>query len=496
MSSNGDGAEQRVADPLLSAVTDLLEQPLTGLSDDKVTQLLRDVERSGRMLAALTNRLTVEVVERHIPARAGAHGPKGFLMETLRLSSQEAGRRIAAAHCLGTWRDMSGETHEPRHPRTAAALADGDISADHANRIAAILKRVPGSTADPEFEAAEEVLAEHARTGSPDDIAKVGDAILAYLDPYGKLTDDQDRKRMRGIMIGRQRADGMSPLRGELTPTLRALLDPVVAKLARPGMNNPDDPESPSGDCEYVDREAMVAAAARDTRTAAQRNHDALVALLQPGMSADKLGAHRGLPVSTILTMSIADVERAAGVATTATGGTVPLTEALQLAEQSQPFLAVFDHNGLPLHFGRAKRLATAAQRMALIASVRGCTRPGCDAPASLCATHHVTDWIKGGPTDIGNETLACDHCHALVHDGPGGWKTIVLGPDSQHPGRTAWIAPPHIDSTRTPQINHRHHPSELLAEAMARIHHRDEQQRQQHRHRLKQLQRPDSHAA
>jgi hypothetical protein len=448
------------------------------------------------MLTALTNRLTVEVVERHIPARVGAHGPKGFLMETLRLSSQEAGRRIAAARSLGTWHDMAGEAHEPQHPRTAAALADGDISADHASRIAAVLKRVPGSTANPEFEAAEQVLAEHACTGSPDDIAKVGDAILAYLDPDGKLTDDGDRKRMRGLTIGHQRADGMSPIRGEITPTLRALLDPVVAKMARPGMNNPDDPESPSGDCEYVDREAMVAAAARDTRIAAQRNHDALVALLQPGRSADQLGSHRGLPVSTILTMSITDVERAAGVATTATGGTVPLADALKLAERSQPFLMVFDHRGVPLHFGRTKRLATAVQRMALIASVRGCTRPGCDAPASLCATHHVTDWIKNGPTDIDNETLACDHCHALVNDGPNGWKTVALGPDSAHPGRTAWIAPPHIDPTRTPRVNTRHHPGELLAEAMSRIHHRNEQHRQQHRYSLKQLQRPNKHAA
>ncbi|WP_227998471.1 HNH endonuclease signature motif containing protein [Nocardia australiensis] len=483
MRSSSEAGQQRVTDPLLTAVTSLLEEPLTSLSDDAVTDLLRDVERSTRMLTALTNRLTVEVIERHIPARVGAHGPKGFLTETLRLSGQEATRRIAAAHSLGMWHDMSGETHQPQHPRTAAALVAGDISADHAARIAAVLKRVPGSTSDPDFEAAEQVLAEHARTGSPDDIPKVGDAILAYLDPDGKLTDDGDRQRMRAVTIGRQRADGMSPIHGEITPTLRALLDPVLAKLARPGMNNPDDPESPSGNCEYIDRDAMVAAAARDYRTVAQRNHDGLIALLQLEIPAQRLGAHRGIPVSTILTMSVADVERAAGVATTATGGTIPVAEALKLAERAQPFLMVFDHRGVPLHFGRTKRLASAGQRLALIASIRGCTRPGCDAPASLCATHHVTGWNTGGLTDIGNETLACDHCHALIHDGPGGWKTLVLESDSTHPGRTAWIAPPHIDPTRTPRVNHRHHPGELLAKALTHIHDRDELHQRPRKH-------------
>ncbi|AHK30152.1 hypothetical protein Pd630_LPD02929 [Rhodococcus opacus PD630] len=54
----------------------------------------------------------------------------------------------------------------------------------------------------------------------------------------------------------------MSTISGELDPTARALLDPVLAKWARPGMNNPDDPESPSGDAENpsIDREALVAA--------------------------------------------------------------------------------------------------------------------------------------------------------------------------------------------------------------------------------------------
>ena len=291
---------------------------------------------------------------------------------------------------------------------------------------------------------------------------------------------------MRGITLGRQRPDGMSPIRGEIDPVLRALLDPLLGKYARPGMCNPDDPTGPQVDTGRTDPTALAVAAARDNRTPAQRNHDALKTLLQSGVLADRLGSHRGLPVATILTMKVEDLENAAGVATTATGGTVPMREALALAERSQPWLAVFDHAGMPLHVGRMKRLASPAQRLALIAALKGCSRPGCDAPASLCAVHHVIDYRKNGTTDIPNLTLACDPGHTLIHDGPGGWKTKIEGPRAPYPGRTAWIAPPHIDPQGTPRINHRHRAGELLAETLAGIHIRAERDRDRHRQQLR----------
>lgn len=85
----------------------------------------------------------------------------------------------------------------------------------------------------------------------------------------------------------------------------------------------------------------------------------------------------------------------------------------------------------MPLHLGRTKRLASREQRLALIAALHGCSRPGCNAPASMCAVHHVLDYRKNGITDLTNLTLACDSCHALIHDGPGGWKTSTEGSQS-----------------------------------------------------------------
>ncbi|AYF79677.1 HNH endonuclease [Nocardia yunnanensis] len=167
-----------------------------------------------------------------------------------------------------------------------------------------------------------------------------------------------------------------------------------------------------------VDSAVLEAAARRDRRDAGQRNHDALLALLQAGVDMNKLGSHRGLPVQITLTMSLADLERGAGIATTATGGHVSINEALKMAAGSKPVLAVLDGDGVPLYLGRSReRLATPGQRLALIARDKGCTHPDCDAPAAMCAAHHVVDWAKGGPTDLDNLALVCDHHHAMVND-------------------------------------------------------------------------------
>ncbi|AYF78421.1 HNH endonuclease [Nocardia yunnanensis] len=91
-----------------------------------------------------------------------------------------------------------------------------------------------------------------------------------------------------------------------------------------------------------------------------------------------------------------------------------------------------------------------------------------CDAPAAMCAAHHVVDWAKGGPTDLDNLALVCDHHHAMVNDSEYGWTTVMMGSDSPHRGRVGWIAPAVIDPTRTPRVNEKHHAGERVATSIA----------------------------
>jgi hypothetical protein len=72
---------------------------------------------------------------------------------------------------------------------------------------------------------------------------------------------------------------------------------------------------------------------------------------------------------------------------------------------------------GNRLYLGRARRLASPAQMLALKIRDHGtCRFPGCDATHHLDA-HHIVHWLFGGRTDIDNLVLLCARHHKLIHD-------------------------------------------------------------------------------
>ncbi|WP_405496515.1 DUF222 domain-containing protein [Nocardia sp. NBC_00511] len=467
--NSGESSNMSGMADLVAAVNVVASTDFTHFSEDELTEFLQQCEMCKRVLSAMDSRLIIEVSDRSMPQTSGAGGVVRYLRDTLRLTKYDATCRAKVTEQVGEFRDPTGHLREPALAATAHAYEIGEISRDHVRNIVEVLHQLPDAVDAETRTEVETQLLDYSREGWPDDLPRIGREITARLDPDGSLTTDADRKRMRGLTIGRQRADGMSWVQGWIMPTVRTVWDVIISKYARPGVCNLDDPQSPNLFYGKVDKAVLEAAARRDTRTTAMRVHDALAMILNPDIDAAKLGKHRGLPVQAVITMSLEDLENAAGIANTATGTQLSINEALKMAAGTKPILAIFDRHGMPLHLRRARRLASSAQRLALIASEKGCTRPGCDAPPSMCAVHHVTDWAKGGPTDLRNLTLACDHCHALVNDGPNGWKTVVMGKDSPFAGRTGWIAPMPIDPTQTPRVNHRHHRAEQIAQSVAR---------------------------
>ncbi|MFE6864877.1 DUF222 domain-containing protein [Nocardia sp. NPDC057668] len=476
MNSGGETTIAQSVTAHAAIVENLLESPLFSLADAEFIEKMQELETSFRMLEAVKQRFVLECGVRGLNTQAGVKSLIVFLQQTLRISHFDAAARVRNADRLSTVSEGSVQ-RPPVFAHIAAAQRAGEISAEHVQAIVKVLDRIPERVSAEVKDFTEQSLTDYARIGDPKGVTTLGVRALAHIDPDGTLIADRDRQRMRGICIGRQRADGMFPISGLLTPELGAVFMPMFAKFARPGMCNPDDPESPHTTAELgIDTESeaddsdadaatvaarnvLRAAAKRDHRTEAQRNHDALLRFLHPDMGPTKLGYHRGLPVSTVVTMRLTDLEQRTGLATTNTGGTLSITEAITLAARSTPYLVIVDANGRPLHLSRGQRLASAEQRLALTAVERGCTRPGCDAPATRSAVHHITEWADGGETDIENLTFACDACHAQINTGPNGWKTIVMPPDSEHPGKTGWIPPPHIDPARRPRVNFRHHP-------------------------------------
>jgi hypothetical protein len=151
--------------------------------------------------------------------------------------------------------------------------------------------------------------------------------------------------------------------------------------------------------------------------------------------------------VSIVVTTSLTDLEAATGKALTGGGTLVPMSDVIRRASHEHHYLAIFD-NGKPLTLYHTKRLASPAQRIMLYAKDRGCTKPGCDAPAYHSQVHHVQGWTKTRRTDINDLTLACGPHNRLVEKG---WTTRT-----NTKGDTEWLPPAHLDHWATP---HQHLP-------------------------------------
>ncbi|MGY4709900.1 HNH endonuclease signature motif containing protein [Mycolicibacterium sp. CBM1] len=373
------------------------------------------------------------------------------LADVLRISRAEARRRLRDAEQLKQRTTLTGEPLPPPLPGTSRAWRDGLLDAEHLQVIQRFFRDLPDHVPAAEIEKAEKSLAEHAVTLRPDQLAKVAHQLSLLLNPDGKFSDE-DRARQRGFLwCGGQRPDGMSVGRLIADPELRAMLDAWFAKFAAPGVCNPADQSPTLTPSEEV--------AERDRRSYAQRQHDALTALVRGQLGDPKLGQHNGLPVTVIVSANLQDIQNRTGQAVTAAGTLVPIPDVIRMATHAYHYLALFDGvNGRALWLGRTKRVASADQRIILHSKERGCTRPGCDAPGYRSEVHHVDEWATGGHTNIDKLTMACPADHKLLDQG---WTTRKL-PN----GDTEWIPPPQLPIMAG--VNDFHHPERILGSETA----------------------------
>jgi hypothetical protein len=148
--------------------------------------------------------------------------------------------------------------------------------------------------------------------------------------------------------------------------------------------------------------------------------HGVAFTQLLEALPADSLPTVAGGDITVVVTMRhdqlLADLT-AAGVATLDTGHRISAGEARRLACTQRIVPAVLDGASVPLDLGRARRLHTKTQRLAMSVRDRGCTATGCDRPPALCHAHHDQPWSEGGPTDLANGRLLCGHHHRRIHD-------------------------------------------------------------------------------
>ncbi|UMB70822.1 13E12 repeat family protein [Mycobacterium paraterrae] len=431
-------------DALRAVMKRTLDLGFDALTTPERLNVLESFEVFRRQLPAVEHELINELGHED-PAVLGGKLP-AVLADRLRISRAEASRRIHEAADLGERRALNGEPLPPVLPATAAAQRAGELGAGHVAVIRSFWQRIPDFVDVGTRARAEQELAQRATEHRPDELAKLADRLMDCLNPDGDFTDI-DRATRRGITIGRQDIDGMSKISGYLTPEARATWDAVFAKLAAPGMCNPNDAEpcisgTPSQD-----------AIQGDTRGAHQRTHDALLTAGRALLASGDLGQHNGLPTSIIVTTTLQELEAGAGRGLTAGGTLLPMSDVIRLAQHAHHYLAIFER-GKALALYHTKRLATPAQRLVLIARDRGCTFPSCDVSGYHCQVHHDNPYRTHPISDVNHMTLTCHPNHALTEQG---WTTR-----KNSRGHTEWIPPPHLDRGQ-PRTNTYHHPEKLL---------------------------------
>jgi hypothetical protein len=352
----------------------------------------------------------------------------------------------------------------------------------------------------------EATLVAVAEANTPETLAELAEQMVYVLNQNGDSPDVARHKV--GLTIGKPDVDGLSKVSGHVDSEFAAYLRTILDVWARPGINNPDDPqpqhnpvpnpleeeevdapgaetgaESVDGPVEAEPAEPEPAAEeperpfprdfgesadlahmlpppvkrdldppAGDHRSQAQRNHDAIKTVLRDTLMSKRLGQHNGLPVTVVVSTTLAELEAGAGIAVTGSGTRMPMRDLIRLAEHAHHYLIVYRHHTAePLYMGRSKRLATKAQRLLLYHRDRGCTRPGCTQGACRCQAHHANpSWNNDGRTDAPDLALGCGPDNRLAELG---W-TNTIDPTT---GRCHWHPPPLMD-TGADTLNHHYH--------------------------------------
>ncbi|BBX98336.1 HNH endonuclease signature motif containing protein [Mycobacterium lacus] len=440
----------------IGVLLDGLDEAVAAIGDvnfdalDPVVRLraLERLETARRRQVALSHDVIAGLAKED-PADIGGPVHK-VVADWLRISCAEARRRVRDVEQLSARVTLTGQQLPPELPVTADVWRHGMLDGQHLRVIQTFVRDLPQDTPADTVEHAERFLADQATKLRPDQLEKVAHRCALLINPDGKFSD-ADRALRRGFSWCGQRADGMSIGKLVASPELRANLDAWFARFAAPGMCNPDD-ETPC-----VNDQPPEATVGSDRRSPAQRQHDALNALVRGQLGDPKLGVHNGLPVTVIVSTTLAELTSGAGRAVTGGGTLIPMPDLIRMARHAYHYLAVFDeHSSRPLYLGRTRRVATPDQRVVLYAKDRGCTHPGCDVPGYWCEVHHVDDWAAGGQTNADKLTFACTPNHKQAGQG---WRTRKL-PN----GRTEWIPPPHHDHGQA-RTNDYHHPERLLTD-------------------------------
>lgn len=379
---------------------------VVGLTLRELRKRLGLIKKSEARLAAMKAAALAEYA-----SRGGEGLARRVALEELQASKQQARREVETASQFS------------QVPETLVALGSGEIPAKHAEQIAKAASQGPVDEAlmvdaarREDFGTFSRTLRDHQHEMSDDD----GKSLMAK---------QRDRRK---LSFFKSPDDGMYIINGRFDPEAGNRMEAALADEVRRLRNDSD-----AGDLTAFD----------------QRMADALENLV-----CTATGDRKPQRTTLILTAEWDALNQKLAAARLLDGTPLPIDEALRLACNADIVPSVFDTKNQELWVGRKHRLATEAQRAALIIRDKHCI--GCGRSAVWCEAHHIEEWLKGGRTDIDNLVLVCTSCHHNIHD--DGWTvhrdrngSYELRPPPKPyadllPGQ-ARLGPPHAESRSNP---------------------------------------------
>ena len=407
-----------VLDSLSSATAELADARMPELDDAALLSAQSRLAESRRRIDAAIALTSAEISRRSdrelgydgLAQRLGAGSAEKLVQQVSGVSRREAGALIR----VGSLDAASPLTYP---------VAAGRISVEAAEVIRAGLGEPTPAISAQSIAAATESLVSFARSLTLEQLAARVRSTKDELDAAG-IPAREDELRQRRYLRLSPTGDGMVRLSGLLDPESATLVGDAFDAVTSPRRGGP----------RFVDpaTRAQAAALENDPRTLDQLMADTLVDIVRVAAGADPgqlFGQRR--PAVRVL-VAERDLRRGAGPAqleatgSTAGGGTVSLATAARYACEVGIQPVVVGDKGDVLRLGRAQRLFSPQQRIALAARDGGCRFPGCDRPPSYTEAHHITPWSRGGRTDVADGILLCRHHHLLVHN--NAWQITRRG--------------------------------------------------------------------
>ena len=450
---------------------------LAGLSEAQKIGLLQAAGQAQRLLDAVVVETAASVdggpavsgVDT-FPARFGCRNMNELLQRALRIDAPGAGRVVKAASLMHRETELTtGAPLPARWPALREALLDGAIGvagllaatgpieqagprvgmAERLRADAELAALARGHDADADVPAADP-----APSAMPEDLKVLAQVIVTYLDEDGAEPADERALRERFLTLGRER-NGVIRLHGALLPDAAGQLQRLLEAYCSPKVDGPPSPTGVTFQPSDGDRDETDPLPFIDPRTAAQKRHDALAAVLTIAARHDDVPTLGGAAPTLVVSVTAEDFATGAGWAHVDGIDTpVPVSVAAHTACAGGIQRVLFDADGRIVSIGTTDRIFTHHQRRAIALRDKECVIPGCHVRATWCEIHHVKDYARGGPTHTDNGVPLCWYHHRTI--ATSGWgirmrngTPEIRGPAWWDPTRQ-WRRPQH---TRQPAL-------------------------------------------